>query len=153
MLAYHRPFDASLTPEHNPRAALLLGMHDVERVHATDGRAIGQAGTVDAQSWTEFRRATASLFGEVESELPTERTIRRVAVMGAMTDALVRDAHARGVDAYVTGQLRAPGRDAALACGIGVLAVGHARWERWALRELAMLVQARWPAVETVVAD
>lgn len=153
VLAYHRPFDATLTPEYNPRAALQLGLRDVERVYASDGRAIGQLGIVDAQSWARFRGETASLFGGTESELPTQRSVRCVAVMGAMTDALVRDAHERGVDVYVTGQLRAPGRAAAIACGIGVIAVGHERWERWALRELAGLVRARWPNVETAVAD
>lgn len=152
VLAYHRPFDEYMTPEHNPRAALLLGMRDVERVYAGDGRAIGQTGTVDAQSYADFRRVVASQFGDVEAELPAQAPVHRVAVMGAMTDALVRDAHERGVDVYVTGQLRAPGRDAAMACGIGVMAVGHVRWERWALRELATSVRTRWPAVEILVA-
>lgn len=153
VLAYHRPFDACMTPEHNPRAALLLGMRDVERVYAGDGSEIGQAGAVDVPSYADFRRVTTSQFGDVEAELPAQRSVQRVAVMGAMTDALVRDAHERGVDVYVTGQLRAPGRAAAIACGIGVIAVGHERWERWALRELAGLVRARWPNVETAVAD
>ncbi len=54
-----------------------------------------------------------------------------VVVAGAMTDALVRAAAGAGAGLYVTGAWRAPASVAVAETGFDVLALGHARWERW----------------------
>ena len=95
------------------------------------------------------------MFGGLEAEAVPDRAapVSRVAVVGAMTDALVREAAARGAGLYVTGQLRQPARAAAAATGIAVAAVGHARSERWGVRALAHLVAERWGGVRVAVAE
>ncbi len=75
-----------------------------------------------------------------------------VAVAGAMTAGLVRAAADAGAGLYVTGAWRAPASAAVAATGIDVLALGHARWERWGLEELARRLRARWPALAVRVA-
>lgn len=79
--------------------------------------------------------------------------MRRVAVVGAMTDALVREAADRGAQIYVTGQYRQPAREAVRETGIGVIAVGHRRSEIWGLRALAGVIRERWSMIEVIVAS
>ena len=64
-----------------------------------------------------------------------------MAVVGAMTDALVREAHARGIGAYVTGQWRQPAARAVRETGLGIVVLGHRRSELWGLRALAGLLR------------
>jgi putative NIF3 family GTP cyclohydrolase 1 type 2 len=61
-----------------------------------------------------------------------------------MTDALVREAAARGAQMYVTGQVRQPGLRAAADTGMGIVAVGHARGEMYGLRLLAAMIEERF---------
>lgn len=71
-----------------------------------------------------------------------------VVVAGAMTSELVLAAHDAGAALYLTGQWRAPASPAVAATGIDVLALGHARWERWGLEELGRRLRARWPGLD-----
>ncbi len=71
-----------------------------------------------------------------------------VVVAGAMTPELILTADAAGAALYVTGQWRAPASLAVAATGIDVLALGHARWERWGLEELGRRLRARWPGLD-----
>ena len=57
-----------------------------------------------------------------------------------MTEALVRDAAARGVGLYVTGQMRGPALAAVRQTGMRVVAVGQDRSERWGLRHLGRVL-------------
>ena len=77
--------------------------------------------------------------------------VKRVAVVGAMTDALVREAASRGADLYVTGQFRQPARNAVIETGINVIVVGHRRSELWGLRALAGVVRERWFRLEVII--
>ena len=72
--------------------------------------------------------------------------------MGAMNDALVREADARGARVYVTGQWRVPATEAVNETGIGVVCVGHRRSEEWGLRALAGLLRERWATLRVIVA-
>lgn len=69
----------------------------------------------------------------------------RVAVVGAMTDELVREAANRGANLYLTGAYRKPAQQAVDETGIAVVAVGHRRSEEWGMQALADILQKRWP--------
>jgi putative NIF3 family GTP cyclohydrolase 1 type 2 len=151
----HLPFDERLTTGFNPRLADALALDALEPLGERDGRRLGMVGLgapMPAASWIE---RVVGAFGGCEATLLPEphAPVQRVAVVGAMTDALVRAAAARGAGLYVTGQLRHPARAAVADTGIGVIAVGHARAEWWGARALAHLVVERWGAVRAVVAD
>jgi putative NIF3 family GTP cyclohydrolase 1 type 2 len=153
VLAYHLAFDERLTAGYNDRLAAALGMSALEVLGARDGRPLGMLGGVAPRSWAMFRGAVAETFGGAEEVRPPGRdVVRRVAVVGAMTESLVREAAGRGAEVYVTGQLRRPAHATVEETGMGVIAVGHARAERWGLRALAGVVRERWAAVEVVVA-
>ncbi|NNC29439.1 hypothetical protein HKM21_09160 [Longimicrobium terrae] len=74
-------------------------------------------------------------------------TIHRIAVVGAMTDALVRAAAEKGAGLYITGQLRAPARRAIDETGIVAVAIGHERSEEHGLALLAALLAVRFPGL------
>jgi putative NIF3 family GTP cyclohydrolase 1 type 2 len=67
--------------------------------------------------------------------------------MNAMRADLVEEAAADGVDLYLTGQVRAPGRGPAERLGIGVVAIGHRRSELWGLRQLGRELEEAFPGL------
>ena len=151
VLASHLPFDERLTIGFNPDLAEALGISDIEVLGTKEGRPLGMVGDFDGGSFIE--RITAEL-GPSEAVEPGSRAaIRRVAVVGAMTDPLVREAAERGADVYLTGQMRVPARAAVAETGIAVVAVGHRRSEVWGLHLLARLLREEWPELHTIVLD
>jgi putative NIF3 family GTP cyclohydrolase 1 type 2 len=145
VLASHAPFDARLTVGLNPDLARDLGLRDPRPFGEKDGRAMGMMGDVEPAEPGDWIGQVVRTFGGVEDILPGDAdTVHRVAVVGAMTDALVRAAADGGADIYLTGQVRPPGLRAAAETGIGVVAVGHARGERYGLRLLAGMIERRF---------
>ena len=147
----------------NPRLADALGFAGVpEPFGEKDGRPLGMIGRLASDAagtgWETFARRVDETFGGLDAATPPGATTPDgdgpfiVAVVGAMNDALVRAAAARGVRAYVTGQWRPPAAPAVRATGLGVLAVGHARAERWGVRALAGLLRERWAGLDVRVA-
>lgn len=149
VLHAHLPFDDRLTTGDNAPLAAALGFRSREVLGVKDGRRIGMLGDVAPASAADWVERVRGEFGGVEAELVAEpdRLVSRVAVVGAMNDALVREGARRGAGLYVTGQLRQPARAAVDETGIAVAAVGHERAERWGLRALARIVGARWPGL------
>jgi putative NIF3 family GTP cyclohydrolase 1 type 2 len=142
----HLPFDERLTTGLNPRLADALGLGGVEPFGRKAGRPLGMIGDWAPRGWQEGAADVTAVFGGCDAAVGGAAgvPVTRVAVVGAMTDALVREAAARGAALYVTGQLRQPARDAVEETGVAVVAVGHARSEWWGARALAHLVAERW---------
>ena len=153
VLAYHLAFDEALTLGDNPRLATALAMSGTEGLGRKDGRPIGMIGDAPERGWDEFRAELSQEFGGLDrADAGNFRTVGRVAVVGAMTPALVLEAARRGAEAYVTGQLRVPARAAVEATGLAVVAVGHRRSESWGVRVMAAALRERWPRLRVVVA-
>lgn len=152
VISYHLPFDERLTFSFNSRLAQVLGMSGLEVLGKKDGRAIGMIGDIPTQSLAHLCNFVNQIFGGHEQVRATQSAeVTRVAVVGAMTDSLVREAVTRGVNVYITGQLRQPAEQAFLETKIGVIAVGHRRGEVWGLRSLAGVLRERWSSLEVVV--
>jgi putative NIF3 family GTP cyclohydrolase 1 type 2 len=153
VLASHLPFDERLTIGYNPELAAALGLSRIEVLGLKDGRPLGMIGDFAGEFEALLGRIAVE-FGNPEKIDPgSSASVRRVAVVGAMTDVLVREAAARGADAYVTGQMRAPARAAVDETEIAVVTVGHRRAEVWGLHLLARLLLAEWPTLTTIVLD
>ncbi len=151
LLASHRPFDERLTTGFNPALAARLGMTGLEPLGERDGRPLGMLGAVARQPFDDLLARARTEFGGVEAAQPPRGgEVARLAAVNAMTDALVREAAARGADAYLTGVQRVPARAAVAETGIGVVAVGHRRAEEWGLRELARRFRERWTGLAAV---
>lgn len=157
VLFHHLPFDETLTLGHNRPLAAALKLEKGEALGHKQApgfppRAIGMVGEAPAGSLAEWLERLAAEFGGHEAVLEgSGAEIRRVAVVGAMTDALVREAADRGALLYLTGQVRQPARRAVEETGMNVIALGHRRSEEWGLRALADVLRAEFPDVEGVV--
>lgn len=149
VLSYHLAFDERLTLGFNPRLAEILAMSDLSVLGEKQGRAIGMLGAIAPQSFSSYCTYVDEVFGGQEELYRGAATeISRVAVVGAMTDALISEAAARGAELYITGQFRQPALDAVRETRIGVIAVGHRRSEVWGLRAIAGVLRERWSRLE-----
>jgi len=152
VVSYHLAFDQRLTLSFNPRLAEVLGMSALSVLGEKQGRAIGMIGDIPTQSFSSYRIYVDEVFGgHEEAHFGVKTEISRLAVVGAMTDSLVREAAARGADLYITGQLRQPAQSAIRETGISVIEVGHRRSEEWGLRAIAGVLRDRWSMLEVVL--
>lgn len=152
VLSYHLSFDEQLTLGFNPRLANILAMSGLEVIGKKAGRPIGMIGKIPCQTFEHCCRDVEDIFGGQDQVAPGKHLqISQVAVVGAMTDALVREAAERGVHLYMTGQWRKPAQQAVVDTGIGVIAVGHHRSEEWGLRAIAGILRERWAKLEVLL--
>jgi len=152
VISYHLAFDEHLTLSFNPRLAEVLRIEHLSVLGEKEGRAIGMLGEISPQSFACYSEFVKEVFGGQDEAHPgISDEVHRVAVVGAMTDTLVREAGLRGADLYITGQLRQPARKALLETGIGLIIVGHRRSEEWGLRALAGVVRERWSQLEVIL--
>ncbi|MGV0026393.1 Nif3-like dinuclear metal center hexameric protein [Phormidesmis priestleyi] len=154
VISYHLAFDERLTIGFNSRLAEALCLSDLEVLGEKEGRAIGMIGNVPIQEFTQCCQQVSEVFAGVKKVFPAQKTsVSRIAVVGAMTDLLIREAADRGAEAYITGQYRNVAESAVVETEIGTIEVGHQRCERWGLRSLAGVLQERWSGLTVVVKD
>lgn len=152
VVSYHLAFDERLTLSFNPRLAQVLCMSSLSPLGDKQGRAIGMIGDIPTRSFTSYCSYINEVFGGQESaQIGIKTEISRLAVVGAMNEALVREAAVRGADLYITGQLRQPALIALMETGISVIAVGHRRSEEWGLLALANVLRERWYELQVVL--
>ncbi len=152
IVAYHLAFDECLTIGFNPRLATVLGMSSLEVLGEKEGRAIGMIGEVVSYSFDKYCDRLNQVFKGYDRAIPgTTSKISRVAVVGAMTDTLVREAKDGGANIYITGQLRQPAKLALEETGISCVAIGHRRSEEWGLRALSSLLGDRFAQLEVIL--
>ncbi|GAB4022208.1 Nif3-like dinuclear metal center hexameric protein [Spirosoma koreense] len=161
ILSHHLPFDESLTVGFNEHLARQLGatppLEPLGYKQAADDngkllpqRPLGMLFDVPGQEFDDLLDTLKTLFGgydRAEAGFGTgswQADSRRIAAVGAMTDALVREAVGRGAQLYLTGAYRKPAQPAVDQTGIAVVAVGHRRVEAWGMRVLADLLHERW---------
>ncbi len=152
VIAYHLAFDERMTLGFNLRLASVLGMSDMSVLGKKEDRAIGMVGEIPTQSFADLCSCVSQVFGGYEQVCAADRhEVTRIAVVGAMTDSLVREAAERGANIYITGQLRQPALQAMLETKIAALAIGHRRSEAWGLRALAGVLRERWSSLEVIL--
>ncbi|MCC5637215.1 Nif3-like dinuclear metal center hexameric protein [Nostoc sp. CHAB 5844] len=152
IISYHLPFDEYLTIGFNIRLAQVLNIADLKILGEKENRPIGMLGEIFPQSFANLCHCVSQIFGGYEQLIqPINPEITKIAVVGAMTDSLVREAATRGTDVYITGQLRQPAAEALQETKIGAIAIGHHRSEVWGLRALSGILQERWSSLDVVV--
>ena len=164
-LAYHLSFDERLTTGFNPVLAARCGWGTPELLGQKEGRPLGMACTLpEPLAFDEFAARLERKFGgplhlhhpnhpNAKNGICDDFRAKKIAVVGAMTDRLVRDAHAAGVDVYVTGQFRQPAALAVEETGLGVVELGHGRSEIWGLGTLADLLRTQQPSLQIVLPE
>ncbi|MDF1504120.1 Nif3-like dinuclear metal center hexameric protein [Roseisolibacter sp. H3M3-2] len=148
LLASHDPFDRRYAFGVVPELTTLLSLTPGPLIAERDGWPLGTVGAGAARSVAALRAALVDAFGGVDGEVAgADVPATRVAMARAMTPELVEGAARLGATVYVTGQVRERAVGTARRVGMHVLAVGHARSERWALGLLAGALRAALPAV------
>lgn len=153
ILAYHLGFDLTLTFCYNPRLAAALQMRNLSACAFKDEIPLGMIGMVAPATAQEVLTHIAATFCITPASVPRpSEIVQRIAVVGAMTDSLVRELALQGAQLYITGQYRQAARRAVQETGMMVVEVGHAAGERWGIRSLAALLREQWPDLEVVLA-
>lgn len=154
VLAVHRALDDRFSVGYNPDLAAVLGLEAIEPLWR-DAHRIGLTGDLrQPVGYDELVGRIVRTFGGVaDVRGPEPERVEAVALVGAMTAPLVKEAAARGATLYLTGQLRPVAFDAVRAAELRVIAVGQDRAEAWGLRHLGGVVRARWPDVVCVASD
>ena len=144
ILTYHRAFDLTLTLGLNPLLADTLHMTSVVPFAFKDSLVLGMLGNILSTPLDTFIALLAETFA-VPPEIPAiyTETVNRLAVVGAMNDALIREAAAQDVQLYITGQFRQSARRAVSETRMTVAIIGHTPSELWGLRALATLLRQR----------
>ncbi len=148
---YHLAFDERLTLGFNLRLAEALSLVNVQPFGQKAGRAIGMIGEVPLQNFDRYCGQVRDLFGGYESAIGHADSVRKIAIVGAMNESLIRSASAQGAEIYITGQFRVSAKAAVLETGICVIEVGHRRCEQWGLRVLSAVLRERWSKLQTVL--
>ncbi|GAA4403128.1 hypothetical protein GCM10023187_18900 [Nibrella viscosa] len=169
ILYHHLPFDEHLTMGFNWPMAEVFGMTSPEELgykqapglparpiaaRPIAARPIGMIGSAAERSLADWLSLVTREFGGYDSVGEgADSLISRVAVVGAMNDALIREAAGRGAQLYLTGQYRPSAGKAVAETGMSVIAVGHGRSEAWGLRALRNVLQHQWPSLTLVMPD
>jgi putative NIF3 family GTP cyclohydrolase 1 type 2 len=153
ILAYHLAFDLTLTFGLNLRLAHILQMSQPIPFAFKDAVPLGMLGDIPPVSLATITARLQDVFGAapVIAASHTER-VKRIAIVAAMTDSLIREAATLHIDLYITGQLRQPAKKAVQETHMTVATIGHATGELWGLRELASILSERWPDLTVVLA-
>lgn len=152
VIFYHLAFDERLTLGFNLRLADALSMTNIQPFGEKENRTIGMIGEIPPQPFDRYINQVHQVFNGYTSIKGTQEGISKVAVVGAMTDDLIREAAAQNVTVYITGQFREAAAQAVLDTGIAVIEIGHRRCEEWGLRSLSNVLRERWATLKTVVA-
>ncbi|CCH51666.1 UPF0135 protein [Fibrisoma limi BUZ 3] len=147
VLYHHLPFDETLTMGYNLRLAQTLKMSNPEEIGYKQTvdlprRAIGMLGQTPMADVIDWSQMVEGVFGGYDQvHQGSQPGIGRIAIVGAMNEALIREAADRGAGLYLTGEYRKSAQTAVEETGISVIAVGHRRSEEWGLRALADLLR------------
>jgi dinuclear metal center YbgI/SA1388 family protein len=149
LAAYHLPLDAH--PEHGNNALLAAALGaDAHIAFAEIGRGATFAAPVPA---AELFARVAAVTGRtplVFDAGPPE--IRRLAIVSGSAAGRLRQAHAEGYDAFLTGEPKEHVMAEARELGVHFVAAGHYATETFGVRRLGDLLAARF-GVEHVWAD
>lgn len=145
VLAYHLAFDLALTFGYNPRLAAMLLMHNPTPFAYKDGIPYGMVGDIVPTSLNNIATTLTAIFGKAPTiETHYSETIQRLAIVGAMTDKLIREAAEHNIDLYITGQFRQPARIAVQETCMNIAIIGHNVGEQWGIHALADVLRERW---------
>ena len=124
----------------------LLFLNDLARFlrteFGTDRYPVGECLGKPSDLWPDLVGEVGG--GHDRAEPGKVRTHARVAIVGVINPALIREVHGRGVSLYLTGQYRKETQKAVYETGMAVIAIGHYRAEAWGLRALGTLLHERW---------
>jgi putative NIF3 family GTP cyclohydrolase 1 type 2 len=151
ILAYHLVFDLTLTFGYNPWLANALSIMMPVPFAFKETIPYGMYGDIQPTTLQDVEELLQETFG---IPIPIEgvgeesrQSIKCIAVVGAMSDSLVREAALQDVQLYITGQFRPSAKATMCETRMLVAVIGHATGELWGLQALGKLLRERWPQI------
>lgn len=143
LLAFHLPLDAHLEVGNNVQLARVLGWQVEDN--------FGEQGLVFAGKLSRQQQLT-ELAQHIEVELETrvlaipasDHAIERIAWCTGAAQGFIEAAAARGVDAFISGEVSEPTFHLAREMGIHYIAAGHHATERYGVQALAAKIADRF---------
>jgi dinuclear metal center YbgI/SA1388 family protein len=137
LLAYHLPLDAHAQYGNNVQLALRLGL-EIDGNLDDSGVATGLLGHLPTpMRVADFAALLTQSLGRPPLVIADpDREIRTIAWCTGAAQGFIEQAHARGVDAYLTGEVSEPTVHFARENGIAFFAAGHHATERYGVQAL-----------------
>ncbi len=130
LVAYHLPLDAHSRLGNNWKAAIDLGLQDLE-LFSCMGQAIGVRGTFPATKVDHFQKKLEAYYGHpAHVALGGKKEVGSVAIVSGGAHKAIEAAADSGVDCFVTGSFDEPVWDIAHERKVNFFALGHYATER-----------------------
>ena len=150
LLAYHLPLDAHPEVGNNVQLAQVMGWPVADRFGEQD---------LVFEGSLERPQSLAELAGEIEARLDTralaidggDHEIRRLAWCTGAAQGFIEAAAARGVDAFVSGEVSEPTFHLARELGIHYIGAGHHATERFGVQALGAEIARRFEVKQTFI--
>ncbi len=153
----HTALDVAPGGTNDALAMRVLGLQDVEPLRAdANGPGMGKVGSLQPPQDRE------RLLDRIKQELgvqqalvagPRHGLVRTAAVCAGSCGGLVDDAISRGIDLYLTGEMRHHDALRAARAGMTVVCVLHSHSERHVLRSVAERMRQHLPALKVSVSE
>jgi len=153
LVGYHLPLDRHPEVGNNARIAARLGLVALRPFGLYKGQSIACMGELEAPTpFDDFARKVTEVFGGEPLLLPFgPPTVRTVALCSGGAPELVREAVAKGADAYLTGEATEWVYHLAREEGIHYIGAGHHRTERFGVTALGERLAERFGVTATFV--
>lgn len=137
LLCYHLPLDAHRTLGNNCKAALDLGLKDLQPFAEYYNTPIGVIGSLEAIPFQTFQKHVENYYGCKAQAVEIKKTIKRVAIVSGAGEKSLTAAARAGADCLITGRTDEPVWDEAHEEEISFLALGHYKTETVGPKALA----------------
>lgn len=154
LLAYHLPLDAHPTLGNNAQLAELLGITVSDGLEAGNPQSVGNIGRLPAPlPAATFAQQVAEKLGREPLLVSAgEHPIETIGWCTGAAQGYIERAAARGVDAYLSGEISEPTVHSARELGLHYIAAGHHATERYGVqalaRELAQTFDLQWQFID-----
>lgn len=146
LIAYHLPLDAHPTLGNNARLADLLDLRDRAPFGEHGGVLLGVQGALpEPAPVAEVASALGALLGSTPLVLSGgDHPVRTLGIVSGGAAKDIRQAAARGLDAFVTGEPREDSASLARELGVHLIAAGHNATETVGVQALAAAAAERF---------
>lgn len=154
LFAYHLPLDAHPTLGNNAALARVLDLEIEAGLEEGNPLSVGLVGRLPTpMTAEEFADHVAGRLGrEVMHVGETEDEIDSIAWCTGAAQGFIEQAQARGVDAYLSGEISEPTTHVARETGIHYFAAGHHATERYGVQEVGRWLEQQF-GIEHVFID
>lgn len=143
LLTYHLPLDAHRELGNNWKAAMDLGLQDLQPFLEFSKILIGVIGTIPPTSFEDLQKKVETYYDKRSAAVKVKDTIQTIAIVSGGADRFIGDAARAGADCYITGRFDEPVYDTAHEEHISFLGLGHYATETIGVKALAQHLQEK----------